>query len=104
MPTHGMWDAVGPDAEPDEGTACAKGVGTTAVAVLCPVSAGGTDLEGLVVAEEGDCETGICEPCICSAIAVVSCSATSSCFDLLSKAINPFFFFLKEWFSSPRNL
>ena len=82
-----MWNhgTAGPDAELDAGTACVKGVGTTA---LGSVSAGGNDKEELASAEEDGCATGVC-----SAIAVVSCSATlsctppfSQCFVLLSKA------------------
>ena len=98
-------DAAGPDVELDVGAVCVKGVGTTALVVLCPASAGGTEREELVVAEEGDSETGICEPGDCSAVAVVSCSATSSCapsltavspyFVLLSKQVTPDFFFFE---------
>jgi hypothetical protein len=105
MPACGTWDAVGPDAELDVGAVCVKGVGTTALVELCPVSAGGPEREEPAGAEEDDCETGICEPSIWSAVAVVSCSATSSCtpsltavsqvFVLLSKQVTPDFFFFE---------
>ena len=95
IPACGIMDAVGPDAEPDVGTACVKGVGTTALAVLCPswseeldsglkpdrsvgsgcslpLLVGGNDKGELASAD--DYETGVC-----SAIAVASCSATFSC-------------------------
>jgi hypothetical protein len=59
--------------------------------------AGGNDKEELASAEEDDCETGVC-----SAIAVVSCSATLSCtpscrryFVLLSNAQDWDFFFFE---------